>query len=57
MYISHGAVINLVNSQLDYKELNSVFPLQLDPPGKVLPDGASYDSFFNAVPDGIPTIF
>ena len=50
-----SAVVDLVNDQLDYKELNSVFPLQLDPPGKGLPDGASYDSFFNAVPDGILT--
>ena len=50
-----GAVVDLVNGHLDCKELNSVFPLQLDPPGKGLPDGASLDSFSNAVPEGIPT--
>ena len=49
-----GTVANLVNGQLDYKELNSVFPLQLDPSRKDLPDGALYDSFSNAALDGIP---
>ena len=48
-------VVDLVNGQLVCKELNSVFPLPLDPPGKVFPEGATYDSFSNAVPDGIPT--
>jgi len=52
-----GAVVDLVNGQLDCKELNSVFLLQIDPPGKGLPDRATYDSFSNAVPDGIPTNF
>ena len=32
------AVVDLINGQLNCKELNSVFPLQLDPPGKGLPD-------------------
>ena len=40
-----SAVVDLVNDQLNCKELNSVVPLQLDPPGKGLLDGASYDSF------------
>ena len=53
--LAMGAVVDLVNGHLDCKELNSVFPLQLDPPGKGLPDGASLDSFSNAVPAGIPT--
>ena len=50
-----GFVFDLVNGQLDCKELNSVFPLQIDPSEKGVSDGASYDSFSNAVPDGIPT--
>ena len=53
--LAMGAIVDLVNGQLDYKELNTVCPLQLDPPGKGLPDGASYDLFSTAVPDGIPT--
>ena len=52
--LAMGVIVDLVNGQLDCKELNSVFSLQLDPPGKGLPDGASYYSFFKAVPDGIP---
>ena len=50
-----GVVVDLENGQLDCKELNSMFPLQLDPPGKYLPDGSSYDSFSNTVPADIPT--
>ena len=50
-----GVVVDLVNGQLDCKELNSMFPLQLDPKGKDLPDGSSYDSFSNTVPTDIPT--
>ena len=53
--LAMGAVVDLVNGHLDCKELNSVFRLQLDPPGKCLPDGASFGSFYNAVPEGIPT--
>ena len=48
-----GTIVDLVNDQFVYKELNSVFPLQLNPPGKDLLEGATYDSFSNAVPDGI----
>ena len=55
--LAMGVVVDLVNGQLVCKELNSVFPLPLDPPGKGFPEGATYDSFSNAVPDGIPTIF
>ena len=54
--LAMGAVVDLVNGELDCKELNSVFPLQFDPPGKGLSVGATYHSFSNAVPDGIPTI-
>ena len=50
-----GVVVDLENGQLDCKELNSMFPLHLDPPGKYLPDGSSYDSFSNTVPADIPT--
>ena len=50
-----GAVVDLVNCQLVCKELNSVFPLQIDPPGKGLPEGATYESVANTVPDGIST--
>ena len=53
--LAMGVVVDLVNGQLVCKELNSVFPLPLDPPGKGFPEGATYDSFSNAVPDGIPT--
>ena len=53
--LAMGAVVDLVNGQLDCKDLDSIFPLQFDPPGKGLPDGTSYDSFSNAVPDSIPT--
>ena len=53
--LAMGAVVDLVNGELDCKELNSVFPLQFDPPGKGLPAGATYHSFSNAVPDGIST--
>ena len=29
--------------------------LQLDPPGKELPDGANFDNSFATVPDGVPS--
>ena len=48
-----GAVVDLVNGQFVCKELNSAFPLQIDPPGKDFPEGAIYDSFSNPVPDDI----
>ena len=51
--LAMGAVVDLVQGKLVCKELNREFSLQLDPPGKGLPDGAHYDSFSNVVPEGI----
>ena len=36
---------------------NIEFPLQLDPPGKDLLDGANYDSLSNVGPDGVQSNF
>ena len=52
--LAMGTVVDLVNDRLDCKKLNSVFSLQLDQPGKDLPDKASYYYFSNVVLDGIP---
>ena len=41
--------VDLVQGQLICSELNQWFILQLDPPGKILPDGANFDTTFTTV--------
>ena len=48
-------VVYLVKDQLVRSELNIVFPLQLDPSGRGLLDGTTYESFSTVVPDGVPS--
>ena len=48
-----GVVIYLVQCQLKCSELSQVFMLQLDPPGKRLPDGTSFDTSFTTVSEGV----
>ena len=50
-----GAVVHLVKGQFRCSELNQEFMLQLDPPGKGLPDGTEFDSSGTSVPAGVPT--
>ena len=51
-FLMVGAIIDLVKGQLVCSELNQVFMLHLDPPGKGLTDGTTYDTYFVTVPDG-----
>ena len=53
--LAMGGVVDWVNGQLICSELDQVFMLQLDPSGKELLDGATYDTFFATVPGGIPS--
>ena len=50
-----GAVVDLVKGQLRCSELDQEFMLQLDPPGKGLPDGTEIDSLNSSVPAGVPS--
>ena len=43
--LAMGVVVDWVNGQLVCSELDQVFMLQLDPSGKELLDGATYDTF------------
>ena len=51
--LAMGAVVDLVKGQLGCSELNQEFMLQLDPPGKGLPDGTQFDSSNSSVPAGV----
>ena len=51
--LAMGAIVDLVKGQLRCSELNQEFMLQLDPPGKGLPDGTQFDSSNTSVPAGV----
>ena len=53
--LSMGATIDLPRGTLSCSELNSNFPLILDPPGKGLPDGVSLTTSQLLVPPGART--
>ena len=53
--LSMGATIDLSRGTLSCSELNSNFPLILDPPGKGLPDGFSLTTSPHIVPPGVRT--
>ena len=53
--LSMGATIDLSRDTLSCSELNSNFPLILDPPGKGLPDGVSLITSPHIVPPGVRT--
>ena len=46
-------VLDLVQDQLKYSELNQKFNLQLHPLDKGLPDETNFDTSFTTIPDGI----
>ena len=48
--LSMGATIDLLRGVLSCSELDFNFSLILDPPGKVLLDGASLDTSTNFIP-------
>ena len=48
-----GADINLVKGLLSCIELNRDFPLDLQPPGKGLPEGASLDHYSPTIPTSV----
>ena len=50
-----GADINLVNGLLSCLELNRRFTLELQPPGKGLPEVASLNHYSSTVPAIVPT--
>ena len=50
-----GTVFHILQGQLKCSEFNQEFNLQLDPPGKRLPDGINFDTSFTTVPDGVPS--
>ena len=49
------ADINLVKGLLLCIEFNRDFPLELQPPGKGLPDGASLNHYSPTVPVAVPS--
>ena len=51
-----GDIVDLVKDRLVCSELNQLFMLYLDPINKGMPDGATYDTSFSTVPNGIPSI-
>ena len=51
-----GDIVDLVKDRLVCSELNQLFMLYLDPINKWIPDGATYDTSFSTVPNGIPSI-
>ena len=53
--LAMGTIVDLVNGQLRCSELNQDFMLQLDPPGKGLPDITNFDSSTASVPSGVPS--
>ena len=53
--LAMGAVVDLAKGQLVCLELNKEFMLQLDPPGKGIPDGSTLESFSAVVPDEVPS--
>ena len=48
-----GTIFDLVKGKLVFSELNQHLMLQLDPPGKTLPDGANFDTSFAIVLDNV----
>ena len=53
--LAMGAGINLVKGLLSSLELNRSFPLELQPPGKGLPEGASLNHYSPTLPTTVPT--
>ena len=53
--LAMGAVVDLAKGQFVCLELNKEFMLQLDPPGKGIPDGSTLESFSAVVPDEVPS--
>ena len=53
--LAMGANINLVKGLLSCVELNRDFPLDLQPPGKGLPEGASLNQYSPTVSTSIPS--
>ena len=53
--LSIGATIDLSRGTLSCSELNSNYPLILDPPGKDLPDDVSLTTLQLLVPPGVRT--
>ena len=55
VFLAMGDVSDLIRGQLVCLELNQVFMLHLDPSRKGLLDGATYNTVFDTVPDGVPS--
>ena len=55
MHLAMEADINLVKSLLSCIELNRDFPLELQPPGKGLPEGTSLNHYSPTVPVSVPS--
>ena len=53
--LAMGANINLVKGLLSCVELNRDFPLDLQPPGKGLPEGAALTQYSPTVPTSVPS--
>ena len=53
--LATGADINLVKGLLSCIELNRYFPLDLQPPGKGLPEGASLNHYSPTIPTSVPS--
>ena len=53
--LAMGADINLVKDLLSFLELNRSFPLELQPPDKGLPEGASLNHYSPTVLTAVPT--
>ena len=55
--LSMGTTIDLSRDTLSCSELNFNFPLIIDPPGKSLPGGVSFNNSPTFIPPGIRTNF
>ena len=53
--LSIGVAINLLSGERSCSELNRKFPLTLDPPGKGLPGGTTFNKYSPFILPGVST--